>query len=75
MGRGRTRTAPTRPSFPLFITAMLAGRQPLVYGDGRQSRDFCYVGNAVQANLLAADAPRRGRAACSTWPTAGASIC
>jgi UDP-glucose 4-epimerase len=42
---------------PLFITAMLAGRQPVIYGDGRQSRDFSYVANVVHANLLAADAP------------------
>lgn len=42
---------------PLFITAMLAGRQPVIYGDGRQSRDFSFVGNVVHANLLAADAP------------------
>ncbi len=41
---------------PLFITAMLAGRQPTIYGDGHQSRDFTYVGNVVQGNLLAADA-------------------
>ena len=42
---------------PLFIGAMLAGRQPTVYGDGLQSRDFTYVDNNVQANLLAATAP------------------
>ena len=42
---------------PLWITAMLSGRQPVIYGDGRQSRDFCFVANVVQANLLAADAP------------------
>ena len=42
---------------PLWITALLAGRQPIVYGDGRQSRDFSFVANVVQANLLAADAP------------------
>jgi UDP-N-acetylglucosamine/UDP-N-acetyl-alpha-D-glucosaminouronate 4-epimerase len=42
---------------PLFITAMLAGRQPTVYGDGGQSRDFTYVANVVHGNLLAADAP------------------
>ena len=42
---------------PLFITAMLAGRQPVIYGDGRQSRDFTFVANVVHANLLAADAP------------------
>ena len=41
---------------PLFITAMLAGRQPTIYGDGHQSRDFTYVANVVQGNLLAADA-------------------
>jgi UDP-glucose 4-epimerase len=42
---------------PLFITLMLSGRQPLIYGDGRQSRDFSFVANVVHANLLAADAP------------------
>jgi UDP-glucose 4-epimerase len=42
---------------PLFITAMLAGRRPTVYGDGQQSRDFTYVANVAHGNLLAADAP------------------
>jgi len=42
---------------PLFITAILRGRQPVIYGDGHQSRDFTYVANVVQGNLLAADAP------------------
>ncbi len=42
---------------PRFITAMLAGQQPTVYGDGQQSRDFTYIANIVQGNLLAADAP------------------
>ncbi len=40
---------------PRFITAALADRQPVIYGDGRQSRDFIYVGDVVAANLLAAD--------------------
>ena len=44
---------------PLFITAMLAGRQPIVYGDGGQSRDFTFVDNVVHGNLLAADADAR----------------
>ena len=45
---------------PLFITAMLRGQQPTIYGDGHQSRDFTYVANVVQGNLLAADAdPKR----------------
>ncbi len=42
---------------PNFIVAALEGRQPLVHGDGEQSRDFTYVDNAVDANLLAASAP------------------
>jgi UDP-glucose 4-epimerase len=42
---------------PLFITAMLRGEPPTVHGDGLQSRDFSYVDNVVQANLLAATAP------------------
>jgi UDP-glucose 4-epimerase len=49
--------SPYSAVIPLFITAMLAGRQPVVYGDGRQSRDFTYVANVVAGNLLAADAP------------------
>ena len=42
---------------PNFVTAALAGRPPVIYGDGLQSRDFTYVENAVAANLLACDAP------------------
>ena len=38
---------------PRFITAMLGGTAPTVYGDGGQSRDFTYVENVVAANLLA----------------------
>jgi UDP-glucose 4-epimerase len=45
---------------PKFITAMLRGEQPVIYGDGEQSRDFSYVTNVVQANLLAATAPGVG---------------
>ncbi len=41
---------------PKFIKALKTGRKPIVYGDGEQSRDFTYVANAVQANLLAATA-------------------
>ncbi|MEM9413140.1 MAG: NAD-dependent epimerase/dehydratase family protein [Planctomycetota bacterium] len=41
---------------PLFINWLLAGKRPIVYGTGQQSRDFTYVGNVVAANLLAADA-------------------
>jgi UDP-glucose 4-epimerase len=41
---------------PLFIKALLAGKQPVIFGNGRQTRDFTYVENVVQANLLAAEA-------------------
>ena len=40
-----------------FIAEILAGRTPTIFGDGEQGRDFTYVDNAVQANLLAATAP------------------
>lgn len=40
-----------------FITLMLRGERPTIYGDGEQSRDFNYIDNAVAANLLAATAP------------------
>ena len=43
---------------PRFARACLAGEAPLVFGDGEQTRDFTFVGDAVAANLLAADAPR-----------------
>jgi UDP-glucose 4-epimerase len=41
----------------LFIAAMMAGRPPVVHGDGLQSRDFTYVSNVAQVLMLAADAP------------------
>jgi len=40
-----------------FITQMLRGEQPTIFGDGEQSRDFTYIDNAVEANLLACHAP------------------
>jgi nucleoside-diphosphate-sugar epimerase len=39
-----------------FITLMLRGERPTIYGDGEQSRDFTYIDNAVAANLLACEA-------------------
>jgi UDP-glucose 4-epimerase len=42
---------------PLFITAMLEGKAPIIFGDGQQSRDFTYIDNVVHGNLLAARAP------------------
>ncbi len=42
---------------PLFIKAVLTGKRPTIFGDGEQSRDFTYIGNAVAANLKACTAP------------------
>lgn len=39
-----------------FITSLLDDKQPVVFGDGEQSRDFTYIENVVQANLLACEA-------------------
>jgi UDP-glucose 4-epimerase len=39
-----------------FILQMMRGERPTIFGDGEQGRDFTYVDNAVQANLLAAHA-------------------
>ncbi len=41
---------------PRFIAALAQGKQPTIYGDGEQTRDFTYVDNIVKANLLAAKA-------------------
>ena len=45
-------------AIPRFITAYMRREPPLVYGDGRQSRDFTYVDNVVEANIAAAAAPK-----------------
>lgn len=42
---------------PRFLTALIEKRRPIVFGDGEQTRDFTYVANVVQANLLAATSP------------------
>jgi nucleoside-diphosphate-sugar epimerase len=42
---------------PRFLSALTEGRRPVIYGDGRQSRDFTYVTNVIEANLLAGTAP------------------
>lgn len=41
----------------LFIDRMRAGENPIIYGDGHQTRDFIYIDDVVQANLLAAETP------------------
>ncbi|HET6280911.1 MAG TPA: SDR family oxidoreductase [Polyangia bacterium] len=42
---------------PKFITMALAGQQPRIFGDGTQSRDFCFIDNVIEANFKAASAP------------------
>jgi UDP-glucose 4-epimerase len=42
---------------PRFVTAALAGKRVSIFGDGTQSRDFCYIDNTVEANLGAGSAP------------------
>jgi UDP-N-acetylglucosamine/UDP-N-acetyl-alpha-D-glucosaminouronate 4-epimerase len=42
----------------LFATALLEGRQPVIYGDGEQTRDFTYVANVVDGVLRACEAPK-----------------
>jgi UDP-glucose 4-epimerase len=49
--------SPYAAVIPLFLRAMLAGRPPLIHGDGRQSRDFTFVDDVIHANLVAAEAP------------------
>ncbi len=44
---------------PKFITAALAGKQPRIFGDGSQSRDFCHIDNIIEANFKAAAADAR----------------
>ncbi len=43
-------------AIPIFISRMLRGERPTIFGDGEQSRDFTYVANVVQANILAVKA-------------------
>ena len=42
---------------PAFVASLLRGRSPVVFGDGEQSRDFCYIQNVCEANWLASQAP------------------
>ncbi len=48
--------SPYSAVIPLFVTAILSGKRPIIFGDGGQSRDFIFVENVVRGNLLAAEA-------------------
>jgi nucleoside-diphosphate-sugar epimerase len=50
-------TSPYSGVISKFVTTLLKGETPLIFGDGEQSRDFTYVANVVDANLRAAEAP------------------
>jgi nucleoside-diphosphate-sugar epimerase len=50
-------TSPYSGVISKFVTALLNGDTPVIFGDGEQSRDFTYVANVVDANLRAAEAP------------------
>lgn len=56
-GPGQSPDGPYAAVIPRFLQAMRAGEVPVIFGDGRQARDFTSVHNVVQANLLAATAP------------------
>jgi UDP-glucose 4-epimerase len=45
---------------PIFVRALLEGRAPTIHGDGEQSRDFTFISNVVNANLLAAESKHDG---------------
>lgn len=51
-------SSPYAAVVPIFITRLMRGESPIVYGDGEQSRDFTYIDNAVEANLLATKSPQ-----------------
>ncbi|HSB47656.1 MAG TPA: NAD-dependent epimerase/dehydratase family protein [Candidatus Bilamarchaeum sp.] len=52
-GPAQDGSGPFSTVIPKFICAMMAGKRPVIEGDGNQARDFTYVGNVVHANLLA----------------------
>jgi UDP-glucose 4-epimerase len=49
--------SPYAAVIPIFLSKLARGEQPLIHGDGLQTRDFTFVKNVVQANLLACAAP------------------
>lgn len=56
-GRRQDPNGPYAAVIPRWISALLEKKPVVIFGDGSNSRDFCYVDNVVQANLLAGTAP------------------
>jgi UDP-glucose 4-epimerase len=52
--------SPYSAVIPLFVSRILTGQRPVIFGDGLQSRDFTYIANVVHGNLLAAERPNIG---------------
>ncbi|MBN2582881.1 MAG: SDR family oxidoreductase, partial [Planctomycetes bacterium] len=61
-------------AIPAFVSRMLRGERPTVYGTGEQSRDFTFVDNVVQANLKAAEADLDGPVAVNIGCGQGISL-
>jgi len=60
---------------PRFVTRLLEGRPPVIFGDGSQTRDFVYVSDVVEANLACAEsAGERGGATCNIGSGRGTSV-
>jgi UDP-N-acetylglucosamine 4-epimerase len=57
-GRRQDPDGPYAAVIPRFIKQLLRGEAPTIYGDGRQSRDFTYIENVIEANLKACLAPK-----------------
>lgn len=53
-GKRQDPNGPYAAVIPKWILSFLDGQRPTIFGDGKTSRDFCYIDNVVQANLLAA---------------------
>jgi len=58
-GKNQDPDSPYAAVIPRFIKALLNGQSPIIYGDGETTRDFCYVDNVVDANVLAIKSDNR----------------
>lgn len=59
-GPKQDKNSPYAAVIPNFINAILENREPVIYGDGEQTRDFVYVGDVARANINAAESDYNG---------------